>query len=71
MDTATEITLPEGLVKPAVSVPYGANAYEIMGVVREALIAAKNSEEVITSYIKQSTLGDYDYLQSVARAFTK
>lgn len=48
-----------------VEVPFGDNAYAIMGVVQKALKKAGATEEQLKEYYAESTSGDYDNLMAV------
>lgn len=49
----------------AVEVPFGDNAFAILGVVQKALKKAGATEEEIKQHYADSTSGDYDHLMSV------
>lgn len=60
---------PEGLIPGDEHIPYGENAFAIIGAVRRGLKAAGNSQEIIdqvTTDMKRSD--DYDQLQAIATA---
>lgn len=49
-----------------VEVPFGDNAYAIMGTVQKALKKAGATKEQLSEYFTESTSGDYDHLMQVA-----
>lgn len=49
----------------AVEVPFGDNAFAILGVVEKALKKAGATEEEIKQHYADSTSGDYDHLMNV------
>lgn len=48
-----------------VEIPFGDNAYAIMGTVQKALKKAGATQEQLSEYFSESTSGDYNHLISV------
>lgn len=71
MSEVIEITVPEDLIVPESCELEGTdgNAFAIMGYVSKELRRVGNSKDVIDSYTKQATAGDYDHLLRVSMVF--
>lgn len=66
----SNIDVPNNLIKPKVPlVGEDGNAFAIMSRVSQGLRQAGNDEEVVESYMKQATSGDYDHLLAVSMAY--
>ena len=54
-----------------VEVPFGDNAFAILGVVQKALKKAGATEEQLKEYYAESTSGDYDHLMNVQEEWVR